>query len=54
MLYLGDEFIRHKVVDLIGDLVLLGCPILSHVTASKAGHTQHLRFMEAIADFPQS
>ena len=50
----GDEFIRHKVLDLIGDLALLGCPILGKVTAFKAGHTQHLGFMEAIADSPQS
>ena len=50
----GDEFIRHKVLDLVGDLALLGCPLLGHVTAFKAGHTQHLGFMEAIADSPQS
>ena len=50
----GDEFIRHKVLDLVGDLALLGCPILGHVAAFKAGHTQHLGFMEAIADSPQS
>jgi len=47
-----DEFIRHKVLDLIGDLALLGCQILGHVTARKTGHTQHLAFMKAIADFP--
>ena len=48
-----DEFIRHKVLDLVGDLTLLGCPILGHVSSYKAGHTQHLGFMEAIADAPQ-
>jgi len=47
-----DEFIRHKVLDLVGDLALLGCPILGHVSSFKAGHTQHLGFMEAIADAP--
>lgn len=47
-----DEFIRHKVLDLIGDLSLLGCPILGHVSSYKAGHRQHLGFMEAIADSP--
>lgn len=47
-----DEFIRHKVLDLVGDLTLLGCPILGHVSSYKAGHTQHLGFMEAIADAP--
>lgn len=44
----ADEFIRHKVLDLIGDLALLGCPILGHVIASRAGHTQHLGFMQEL------
>ncbi len=48
----GDEFARHKVLDLIGDLALLGCPIMGHVHANKAGHTQHLAFMEALASQP--
>ena len=47
-----DEFIRHKVLDLVGDLTLLGCPLIGHVSAYKAGHTQHLGFMEAIAASP--
>lgn len=45
----ADEFIRHKVLDLIGDLALLGCPILGHVIATRSGHTQHLGFMKALA-----
>ncbi len=48
-----DEFIRHKVLDLVGDLTLLGCPLLGHVNSYKAGHAQHLGFMEAIADSPE-
>ncbi len=47
-----DEFIRHKVLDLIGDLALMGCPILGHVKACRTGHTQHLAFMQAIANAP--
>ncbi len=43
-----DEFIRHKVLDIIGDLTLLGCPIQGHVTAHKTGHTEHLAFMKAL------
>ena len=46
----ADEFIRHKVLDLIGDLALLGCPILGHIIAKRAGHTQHLAFMQAIIE----
>lgn len=48
-----DEFIRHKVLDLIGDLALLGCPILGHVNAFKVGHTQHLAFMQLLANSPE-
>ncbi len=48
-----DEFIRHKVLDLVGDLTLLGCPVLGHVEAYKAGHTQHLGLMQAIAAAPK-
>ena len=33
-----DEFVRHKVLDLVGDLALLGRPILGHVIARNAGH----------------
>lgn len=45
-----DEFIRHKVLDLVGDLALLGCPIMGHVKSFKTGHTEHRAFMETIAD----
>lgn len=43
-----DEFIRHKVIDLIGDIALLGIPVLGHIQAYKTGHTQHLGLMKAI------
>ncbi len=46
----ADEFARHKILDAIGDLALLGCPLLGHVTATKAGHTQHLAFMKMLAE----
>lgn len=47
-----DEFIRHKVLDLVGDLTLLGYPLLGHVKAYKAGHAQHLGLMQAIVASP--
>jgi UDP-3-O-[3-hydroxymyristoyl] N-acetylglucosamine deacetylase len=37
----GDEFVRHKVLDLIGDLALLGKQILGNVVADRAGHAMH-------------
>ena len=36
-----DEFVRHKVLDLIGDLALAGHQILGHVVAERAGHAMH-------------
>jgi len=36
-----DEFVRHKVLDLIGDLALLGRRILGRVVANRAGHAMH-------------
>jgi UDP-3-O-[3-hydroxymyristoyl] N-acetylglucosamine deacetylase len=37
----ADEFVRHKVLDLIGDLALLGHPLLGRVEADRAGHAMH-------------
>ncbi len=44
-----DEFARHKVLDLIGDLYLLGRPVAAHITASKTGHSDNLALVKAIA-----
>jgi UDP-3-O-[3-hydroxymyristoyl] N-acetylglucosamine deacetylase len=44
-----DEFARHKVLDMIGDLYLLGRPIYGHVTAAKTGHSDNLALLRAIA-----
>jgi UDP-3-O-[3-hydroxymyristoyl] N-acetylglucosamine deacetylase len=43
-----DEFVRHKVLDLIGDLALLGRPILAHVVARNGGHVLNLELVLAI------
>ncbi len=43
-----DEFVRHKILDLLGDLALVGRPIVGEITASKAGHAMHSRFVEQI------
>ncbi len=40
-----DEFVRHKILDLIGDLSLLGGPLLGHVTAVRSGHQGHVAFV---------
>jgi UDP-3-O-acyl N-acetylglucosamine deacetylase len=44
-----DEFARHKVLDLIGDLYLLGRPIIGHITAVKTGHSDNLALVREIA-----
>lgn len=36
-----DEFVRHKVLDLIGDLALLGKQIIGRIVADRAGHAMH-------------
>src|SRR5437879_11691729 len=43
-----DEFVRHKILDLIGDLALLGRPILAHVVARNGGHTLNVELVRAI------
>jgi len=43
-----DEFVRHKVLDLLGDLVLLGSPLVAHVLAVKAGHASHIEFVKKL------
>ncbi len=48
-----DEFVRHKVLDLLGDLALLGCPVMGHVIAKRSGHGQHLGLLKEIAANPE-
>jgi UDP-3-O-[3-hydroxymyristoyl] N-acetylglucosamine deacetylase len=43
-----DEFVRHKVLDLIGDLALLGQPLHGRIHARKAGHALHIEFARAL------
>ena len=43
-----DEFVRHKVLDLIGDLALIGRPVVGEITAVCAGHALHSRFVEKL------
>src|SRR5258708_4724734 len=40
-----DEFVRHKILDIIGDLALLGMPIMGRVTAERSGHILHAGLM---------
>ncbi len=49
-----DEFVRHKMLDLTGDLSLLGLPLRAHVVAFRAGHDLHGRLARAIRDTPDA
>jgi UDP-3-O-[3-hydroxymyristoyl] N-acetylglucosamine deacetylase len=43
-----DEFVRHKILDLVGDLALLGRPVEGHVIARNAGHALNFELVAAI------
>jgi UDP-3-O-[3-hydroxymyristoyl] N-acetylglucosamine deacetylase len=47
-----DECCRHKVLDLIGDLALIGRPLLGHVIAERAGHAMHTALVTRIMSDP--
>ena len=47
-----DECCRHKALDLIGDLALLGRPLLGHVIAERAGHAMHVALVARIMSDP--
>jgi UDP-3-O-[3-hydroxymyristoyl] N-acetylglucosamine deacetylase len=40
-----DEFVRHKILDIIGDFALLGMPVLGKIRAEKSGHSVHAQLM---------
>ena len=43
-----DEFVRHKILDIIGDLALLGMPAIGKVYAEKSGHSIHAQLMSKL------
>jgi len=43
-----DEFCRHKILDLIGDISLFGHPLIGHVVADRAGHAMHARLVSQL------
>jgi UDP-3-O-acyl N-acetylglucosamine deacetylase len=45
-----DEFVRHKILDIIGDLYLLGYPIRGKVTACLTGHRDNIELLQAIRE----
>jgi UDP-3-O-[3-hydroxymyristoyl] N-acetylglucosamine deacetylase len=49
-----DEFVRHKILDAIGDLALLGHPLQAHLEATKAGHALHAALAQKLMAHPES
>lgn len=48
-----DEFVRHKILDSIGDFSLIGFPVYGHILANKAGHSTNLKFMKKLISCPE-
>jgi UDP-3-O-[3-hydroxymyristoyl] N-acetylglucosamine deacetylase len=49
-----DEFVRHKVLDAIGDLTLVGFPVVGHLEAMKAGHALHAALARELMARPEA
>jgi UDP-3-O-[3-hydroxymyristoyl] N-acetylglucosamine deacetylase len=47
-----DEFVRHKILDAVGDLALLGRPLLGQLEATKAGHALHAAVARKLLETP--
>ncbi len=43
-----DEMVRHKILDLLGDLYLLGNPLLAHIIAIRSGHATNIEFAKCL------
>jgi len=48
-----DEFVRHKILDSIGDFSLIGFPLYGHILSNKAGHSTNLKFMKKLISCPE-
>lgn len=46
----ADEFVRHKILDLIGDMMLLGVPVIGEIEAVRSGHALHARLVSRILE----
>ena len=47
-----DEFVRHKILDAVGDLALLGHPLAGRLEATKAGHALHAAVAQKLLATP--
>ncbi|NNE10426.1 MAG: UDP-3-O-[3-hydroxymyristoyl] N-acetylglucosamine deacetylase [Gemmatimonadetes bacterium] len=49
-----DEFVRHKILDLIGDLFLTGLPIKGHIIAHKSGHSTNVKLARLLRSYAET
>jgi UDP-3-O-[3-hydroxymyristoyl] N-acetylglucosamine deacetylase len=49
-----DEFVKHKILDAMGDLYLIGKPLLAHYSARRSGHALNNQLLRALLDHPQA
>lgn len=49
-----DEFVRHKILDVIGDLALLGYPLVGNLVVERGGHALHTAFAARVLDEPSA
>ena len=45
-----DEFVRHKILDVVGDMALVGHPIIGHLVAHRGGHALHTAFAAQVLE----
>jgi UDP-3-O-[3-hydroxymyristoyl] N-acetylglucosamine deacetylase len=45
-----DEFVRHKILDVIGDMALVGYPLIGHLVAHRGGHALHTAFAAQVLE----
>ena len=48
----NDEFVRHKALDLVGDLSLAGCDLIGHFVAHKSGHRLNADLVRSLLSDP--
>jgi UDP-3-O-[3-hydroxymyristoyl] N-acetylglucosamine deacetylase len=49
-----DEFVRHKILDALGDLALLGHPLVGHLEVVRGGHALHAALAQRLLDTPEA
>ena len=49
-----DAFVRHKILEVIGDLSLVGYPVIGHLVAHRGGHALHTAFAARILEEPEA